>query len=361
MDGLGLGSTDRSQVRPFCWMRPNQPVALTVSVACDRNRPHRGQVEMVAVGRGKGTPLGSARQNAGGDVQECLGPDGPPRTPDDAAFLTRYESWSRWFIVGAAILLPDGPAQERQGPVHRGQGWGSWLIFLVDYIVQTRTRVKYLKSRSGMFDFVIVVLTSPGICCQASAGWPDRHPRLARLVRVLLVARGARRLIERLGRAALVAAVVVLLCSLVAYRVEQPVNPEFATHGDAVWWGYVTLTTVGYGDVVPITPRGGWPGGDHDGQDRPAGVLAGSMSSFFKLSPAGQEGRRGRQEGADQAGIGDPHDRDDTTDSWPRPPGREPWSTTPAKGSDQRVVQTDHRTAGTRQGPERPHPLPPPS
>lgn len=240
----------------------------------------------------------------------------PPRTPDDAAFLTRYESWSRWFIVGAAILplmVPPKSGKDLSIVV----GVGSWLIFLVDYIVQTRTRVKYLKSRSGMFDFVIVVLTSPWYLLPGvSGGGLIVILRLARLVRVLLVARGARRLIERLGRAALVAAVVVLLCSLVAYRVEQPVNPEFATYGDAVWWGYVTLTTVGYGDVVPITLEGRLAGvAIMTVGIGLLGVLAGSMSSFFKLSPSQNEkDEEDAKKEQKKRGIGDPEHRDDPSD-----------------------------------------------
>ena len=37
-------------------------------------------------------------------------------------------------------------------------------------------------------------------------------------------------------------------------RVEQPEN--FGTILDSMWWAIVTLTTVGYGDVYPITPGG---------------------------------------------------------------------------------------------------------
>lgn len=259
----------------------------------------------------------------------------PPRTPDDAAFLTRYESWSRWFIVGAAILplmVPPKSGKDLSIVV----GVGSWLIFLVDYIVQTRTRVKYLKSRSGVFDFVIVVLTSPWYLLPGvSGGGLIVILRLARLVRVLLVARGARRLIERLGRAALVAAVVVLLCSLVAYRVEQPVNPEFATYGDAVWWGYVTLTTVGYGDVVPITLEGRLAGvAIMTVGIGLLGVLAGSMSSFFKLSPS-QDKKDDEDAKKEQTkrGIGDPYDRDDMTDSLAEAAGKGTVVDDPSQGA----------------------------
>jgi len=76
--------------------------------------------------------------------------------------------------------------------------------------------------------------------------------------------------------------------AVAAYYAEHPVNPEFATFGDSLWWAIVTLTTVGYGDIVPETTAG-----------RIAavmimltgvavlGLLAGSLASFFRLQPGG--------------------------------------------------------------------------
>jgi hypothetical protein len=69
---------------------------------------------------------------------------------------------------------------------------------------------------------------------------------------------------------------VVVLGSLVAYHAEHPTNPGFATIGDALWWGIVTLTTVGYGDIVPKTPAGRWGSGrHHDHRDRGPGAARG--------------------------------------------------------------------------------------
>ena len=59
---------------------------------------------------------------------------------------------------------------------------------------------------------------------------------------------------ERLGRVGLIALGVMVVSDLVAYHAEHATNSEFATFGDALWWGIVTLTTVGYGDIVPVDP-----------------------------------------------------------------------------------------------------------
>jgi len=47
--------------------------------------------------------------------------------------------------------------------------------------------------------------------------------------------------------------VAMVIGSSGLYYLEREVNPELATIPDAIWWSVVTVSTVGYGDVVPIT------------------------------------------------------------------------------------------------------------
>ena len=224
-----------------------------------------------------------------------------PLTPEQVRSQERWQSrWNLPIIVAAVLpLFVNSPDTAW---VQVLVGLGSWLVFVVDLVMQRRIVPDYLRRPRGRIDLGIVLMTFPYYLIPGISGGAAilLLARLTRVVRVLLATAGLRRFAARLGKIALVAGGVVVIGSLAAYHAEHATNKEFATFGDALWWGIVTLTTVGYGDIVPITTAGRFAGVAimFTGVGV-LGVLAGSLAELFHLdepsapeSPAARPGKR---------------------------------------------------------------------
>lgn len=120
--------------------------------------------------------------------------------------------------------------------------------------------------------------------------WLTRSSGVGEAVRELWAAVSERG--TELFLAAVLAAMVLLLAAIALYIVEAEAQPEaFGSIPRAMWWAIATLTTVGYGDVYPVT----WLGKVIAGFAAltsiaivalPAGILAAAFSDAFQKARA---------------------------------------------------------------------------
>lgn len=134
-----------------------------------------------------------------------------------------------------------------------------------DFSAARYPRLKFVTSWPAVVDLMSILPT-----LFALAGGATLALRFVRFFRILRLARlgrfseawqdlaaAVRSRWEELFLAFSLAGMTLLVASTLLYWAEGDAQPDkFGSIPRALWWGIVTLTTVGYGDVFPITPLG---------------------------------------------------------------------------------------------------------
>jgi voltage-gated potassium channel len=133
------------------------------------------------------------------------------------------------------------------------------IFFLLEFVIRfARAESKLQFMKWGWIDLISSI---PNVDFLRAG----RTLRLIRLLRILRAFRSVKHLVSHvfmnkaqgaLTTVCALAVILIIFSSISILQLETDPNSNIKTAEDALWWSYVTITTVGYGDKFPITSGG---------------------------------------------------------------------------------------------------------
>ncbi|MDX1399213.1 MAG: ion transporter [Oceanospirillum sp.] len=152
----------------------------------------------------------------------------------------------------------------------------SVAIFTIEYLIRIwvsaenpkygpglKGKLRYMLSPIALIDLIVILPFYLSLFVSIDL----RYLRLLRLLRLLKLSHYIRSMdvflkvvrseMGSLASAVFAVLVLVVLAACIMFALEHKAQPEaFKSVLDAIWWAVVTLTTVGYGDITPVTAGG---------------------------------------------------------------------------------------------------------